>query len=119
MRISGRALAAPPVSLFVTSRPPSATVKKLYPSSLRAFPAGAPRAAARPVRPWYPKRGLVRTAGGLARPLAQWRREGAGVAEQDEAPRLVGVVGAGTMGAGIAEVAARAGVRVRLYDLEP
>lgn len=35
------------------------------------------------------------------------------------APAIVGVVGAGTMGAGIAQVAATAGHEVRLYDVAP
>ena len=35
------------------------------------------------------------------------------------ADRTIGIVGAGAMGAGIAQVAATAGHRVRLYDVRP
>lgn len=37
----------------------------------------------------------------------------------DEAPQLIGIVGAGLMGRGIAQVAAQAGIEVLLYDTRP
>ncbi|HWD63927.1 MAG TPA: 3-hydroxyacyl-CoA dehydrogenase NAD-binding domain-containing protein, partial [Solirubrobacteraceae bacterium] len=36
-----------------------------------------------------------------------------------QVPKVIGVVGAGTMGAGIAQLAARAGARTLLYDAVP
>lgn len=54
-----------------------------------------------------------------ARSLAARRGTPAGDGGSGTVPELLAVAGAGTMGTGIARVAARAGLRVLLYDVDP
>ncbi len=76
-----------------------------------AVPLASPGVAGGPVRGW------PGTAG--ARGRAGTTRRGGGGVRRITPDDDVAVIGAGTMGAGIAEVAARAGHRVRLFDTRP
>ncbi len=58
----------------------------------------------------------IERAGGAGRPsVAAWASDG----WTRHSPRVIGVVGAGTMGAGIAQLAARSGARTLLHDPLP